>query len=145
MLSLFPKKSQSWYDMLRKLIIFICFFSFLSCSVSSGIQKIQNKPDMEKLNLGVQIGSPVFEPEIKYPNSEWKRGREGWVLFNTNIGPDGKPYGYSVSDFFPSENFIEPAMEYMEKVKYRPYIKQGSPVHVTDYYILVLFEIEFEE
>lgn len=78
---------------------------------------------------GEFVGPRVVDRENpSYPIAEAERGREGWVIVNYMIGPDGKIFESTVERSSGYANFEKSALRALEKFRYEPATVDGIPV-----------------
>jgi len=115
----------------------------LTALVSCGgaVKEIKAIPNMTELNRGIDIGAPIVKPKISGPKGELSQMQEGWVLIACDISYNGRPQNIRLISYWPSFSFVESALEYAKDVRYAPYVINGEPSEIKDYYILVKFLI----
>lgn len=67
-------------------------------------------------------------PMPRYPESERRRGGEGWVMLNMMVDPHGKPYEATVADSTGDPAFEKAALAAVEKWHFQPASLNGAPI-----------------
>ncbi|MBA6231407.1 MULTISPECIES: energy transducer TonB [unclassified Colwellia] len=75
-----------------------------------------------------QEGFPIKRVAPKYPKSAARDKINGYVKFEFDISSEGKPFNIGVMESSPSDLFIKPATEALEKWRFNPYKENGLPI-----------------
>lgn len=114
----------------RKLVGFV-----LVGLVSSGYAKDDPNVDSDAIESDASMIVEVFTPPVpkerkglRYPIRQQNKGKEGWVLLNFMVDPQGKPYDVSVFDSSDEQDFEKEAIRAVRKWTYEPAVLQGQPI-----------------
>jgi protein TonB len=104
----------------------------------------RENPDYSKYPVPEHIhlvGKPIKVGTPGYPLEAFKKGYEGWVLMQFDIGMDGRPSNITVVDASPAKYFERPALSAMSEFIYNPVIVDEKPVIVKGMLRWMTFEI----
>ena len=91
------------------------------------LQKIQETTGPRKTSFDALDGPKFLQPPtLRYPRLAQRRGIEGQVVIELNIGADGKLLRASVKKS-GGNGFDEAALEAVRKAKFRPAMHNGRP------------------
>lgn len=96
------------------------------------------------MQLGVSA-KPVRRTPPRYPGSELRYGRQGWVQLSYVITTDGKVVDPIVLDSSGSSAFERAALQTVEDWSYEPAIWNGEAVQQCETKVMISFALEGEQ
>ena len=96
------------------------------------------------VSLGVKA-KPVVRSAPRYPQSELRDGRQGWVKLSYVVDTEGQIVDPVVQDSSGSSAFEKAALRTVEDWRYEPATWNGVPVQQCQTEVMISFAIEGEE
>jgi protein TonB len=79
----------------------------------------------------IQDAVPVSQPTARYPTVAKRRRQEGWVDVEFTVGADGAVSNAHVVDANPKHVFDRAATDAVDRWRYKPALRDGTPMVVT--------------
>jgi len=132
---------------MKTAIQFMLLLMLLSCAAKSKIEREDSNgytdPDEPSPDEIETVSSNIDEPPepvggleaiqavLRMPEEVWKRNKEGWVVVEATINPNGRVASTKVVESSGFPGMDSEALIAVARVAWKPALKRGKPVIAT--------------